>query len=47
MIILGLTGSICAGKKTAADYLQICYGFKIINLDSEEWDNEGNHCSKL
>lgn len=47
MIILGITGSICAGKKTVADYLQICYGFKVINLESEEWDIEGNHCSNF
>jgi dephospho-CoA kinase len=45
MIILAIAGSLCAGKKTAADYLQICYGFKVFNLESDEWLKEGNFSS--
>ena len=45
MIIIGLSGTLCSGKKTAAEYLQMCYGFKIINLESESWDSIGGHSS--
>ena len=36
MIIIGISGTLCAGKKTAADYLQMCYGFKVLDLESEQ-----------
>jgi dCMP deaminase len=45
MIIVGITGTICSGKKTAAEYLQICYGFRTLNLESINWDSLGNHSS--
>jgi dCMP deaminase len=34
-VILGLTGTLCSGKSSIAEYLQICYGFQIVNLDSK------------
>jgi len=43
MIILGLTGPLCSGKKTVAEYLQICYAFKLLDLESSKWDLEANH----
>ncbi len=31
-MIIGLTGPICAGKKTFAEYLKNAHGFHILNL---------------
>lgn len=47
MIIIGVTGTLCAGKKTAAEYLQMCFGFKVLDLESEKWDSMGNHSSNF
>lgn len=38
MVILGITGTLSSGKETAAQYLYITLGFKIINLESESWE---------
>ncbi|CAG9324702.1 DCD1_1 [Blepharisma stoltei] len=43
MIILGITGTLCSGKRTAAEYLQMCYGFKLLDLESDRWDKLANH----
>lgn len=44
MVILGITGTLSSGKETAAQYLHITLGFKIINLESDSW--EETHPSK-
>lgn len=31
-MIIGLTGSVCSGKRSLARYLRKVYGFKVINL---------------
>jgi dCMP deaminase len=43
MIIIGLAGPICSGKHTVAEYLQNCYGFTLIDLESDLWDKYGCH----
>jgi dephospho-CoA kinase len=45
MIIIGITGALCAGKKTAAEYLQICYGFRVLNLEAEDWEKKAGFVS--
>ena len=45
MIIIGITGTLCSGKTTAAEYLEFCLGFKVLNTNSEAWDKLGNHSS--
>jgi dCMP deaminase len=47
MIIIGITGTLCSGKKTAAEYLQMCFGFKILDVESEKWDQCGSHSSNV
>lgn len=38
MVILGITGTLGSGKETAINYLKQCYGFQIMNLESDSWE---------
>lgn len=45
-MIVGLTGSICAGKETMADYLVKNCGFQKINLVELFREEIGKECTK-
>ncbi|CAG9329880.1 DCD1_3 [Blepharisma stoltei] len=38
MVIVGITGTLSAGKETAAQYLQVVHGFHIVNLENKKWE---------
>mmetsp|Transcript_32735 Transcript_32735/g.56985 ORF Transcript_32735/g.56985 Transcript_32735/m.56985 type:complete len:328 (-) Transcript_32735:2873-3856(-) len=38
MVVVGVSGTLCSGKESVAQYLSLCHGFRIINLESQEWE---------
>lgn len=36
MVIVGITGTLSAGKETAAQYLQVVHGFHVVNLENKK-----------
>lgn len=38
MVVVGLSGTLCSGKESVAQYLSLCHGFRAINLESQEWE---------
>jgi len=40
MVIVGITGTLSAGKESIVQYLQLVHGFHIINLENKEWEDK-------